>query len=92
MAVSKTQVRLIVVVGAMLLVGVLVRATMQQNQNEFEVCMVFKGAVHCATAKGATQQDAIRAARDIDCQMLANGRDENMVCESMQPSSVKPAK
>jgi hypothetical protein len=89
MAVSRLQLRLIMVTGAVVLVGVLVHSTMQQNRNEYEVCMTFKGALHCATAKGETSDAAIRAARDIDCELLANGRDENMVCQDMQPASVR---
>ncbi|MGA8035755.1 MAG: hypothetical protein WA823_15070 [Candidatus Acidiferrales bacterium] len=92
MAVSRLQLRLIMVIGAVVFVGVLVHSTMQQNQNEYEVCMTFKGALHCATAKGETPDAAIRAARDIDCEMLANGRDQNMVCQDMQPASVKQVK
>jgi hypothetical protein len=46
--------------------------------------------MHCATASGATSAEAIRSAQDIDCEMLANGRDENMVCLDSPPSSVRP--
>ncbi len=88
MAVSKIRMRLIMVIGAMVLFGVLAYSTMQQNQNEYEVCVNFKGYVHCAKAKGATVQDATHAAQAIDCEMLANGRDENMVCNSSQPAKV----
>jgi hypothetical protein len=88
MAVSKIRMRLIMVLGAMVLFGVLAYSTMQQNQNEYEVCVNFKGYVHCAKAKGATVQDATHAAQAIDCEMLANGRDENMVCNSSQPAKV----
>jgi hypothetical protein len=80
--------RLIMVIGAMLLFGVLAYSTMQQNQNEYEVCVDFKGYVHCAKAKGATVEEATHAAQAIDCEMLANGRDENMVCNSSQPAKV----
>jgi hypothetical protein len=80
--------RLIMLIGAMLLFGVLAYSTMQQNQNEYEVCVNFKGYVHCAKAKGATVEEATHAAQAIDCEMLANGRDENMVCNSSQPAKV----
>ena len=88
MAVNKIRMRLIMVIGAMLLFGVLAYSTMQQNQNEYEVCVDFKGYVHCAKAKGATVEEATHAAQAIDCEMLANGRDENMVCNSSQPAKV----
>ncbi|MFY9805613.1 MAG: hypothetical protein WA211_09075 [Candidatus Acidiferrales bacterium] len=92
MAVSKVHMRAIVIVGAIVLVAVLLYSSRQQTRNEYEVCVTFKGAVHCATASGATSAEAIRSAQDIDCEMLANGRDENMVCLDNPPSSVRPVK
>jgi len=92
MADRRFQMRIITVVGAMLLVGFLLYSSMQQTQNKYEVCVIFKGMVHCATASGATPADAIRSAQDIDCQMLANGRDEVMVCVTTPPSSTHQIK
>jgi hypothetical protein len=92
MANRRLQMRVITVVGAMLLVGILLYSSMQQTQNKYEVCMNFKGLVHCATASGATPSDAIRSAQDIDCSMLANGRDETMVCVTTPPSSTRQVK
>ena len=92
MADRKFQVRMIVVVGAIVLFGVLIHSSLQQTQNQYEVCVTFKGAMHCATASGATSAEAIRSAQDIDCEMLSNGRDENMVCLDNPPSSVRPVK
>lgn len=80
------------VIGAVLLVGVLLYSTFEQDRNEYEVCVTFKGALHCANAKGATADQAIRSAQEIDCEMLANGRDENMVCLGLPPASVKEIK
>lgn len=92
MAVSRLRMRLIMVIGAVLFIGVLGYSTMQQNRNEYEVCVDFKGYVHCAKAKGATSEEAIRSAQAIDCEMLANGRDENMVCNSNPPAKVTQVK
>ncbi|MGA8409405.1 MAG: hypothetical protein WB680_19690 [Candidatus Acidiferrales bacterium] len=92
MADRKLQVRMIVIVGAIVLFGVLIHSSLQQTQNQYEVCVTFKGAMHCATASGATSAEAIRSAQDIDCEMLSNGRDENMVCLDNPPSSVRPVK
>jgi hypothetical protein len=92
MANRRLQMRVITVVGAMILVGILLYSSMQQTQNKYEVCMNFKGLVHCATASGATPSDAIRSAQDIDCSMLANGRDETMVCVGSPPSSTRQVK
>jgi hypothetical protein len=84
--------RIIIVLGAAALFGFLFYSSVQQTRNKYEVCVTFKGAVHCATASGATPADAIRSAQDIDCEMLANGRDENMVCVASQPSSTRLVK
>jgi hypothetical protein len=92
MADRRTQMRMIMVIGAMVLVGILLYSSMEQTRNKYEVCVNFKGMVHCATASGATPADAIRSAQDIDCSMLANGRDEVMVCVGNPPSSTRQIK
>ena len=84
--------RWIMVLGGIALIGALVYFSMQQTQQRNEVCMTFKGASHCATAAGATQDQAVRSAQEIDCEMLASGRDENMACLDSPPSSVREAK
>ena len=45
-----------------------------------------------ATAAGSTYDQAVRSAQAIDCEMLANGRDENMVCNSNPPAKVTQVK
>jgi hypothetical protein len=86
------QVRWIIAIGMVVLLAILIRSTMQATHAEYEVCMAFRGGSHCASATGASQSEAIRSAQEIDCQMLANGRDQTMVCLDTQPSSVKEVK
>jgi hypothetical protein len=90
MANKKTRVRMIMIVTGVAFIGLLVYLSARQNQNQYEVCVTFKGAMHCSTAAGATQTEAIRSAQGIDCAMLANGRDENMVCLDVPPTSTHP--
>jgi hypothetical protein len=90
MANKKTQVRMIMILAGVAFIGLLVYLSARQNQNQYEVCMTFKGAMHCATAAGATPTEAIRSAQGIDCEMLSNGRDENMVCLDAPPTSARP--
>ncbi len=92
MAQKSNKVRWIAGLGAVALVGILAYSTMQQTRERYEVCMAFKGATHCATAEGSTYDQAVRSAQEIDCQLLANGRDENMVCLANPPASVRTAK
>jgi hypothetical protein len=92
MAKKSNQMRWIVVLGALLLLGVLIYSSVQQTSQRYEVCVSFKGATHCATAAGSTYDQAVRSAQEIDCQLLTNGRDENMVCLANPPASVRALK
>lgn len=92
MAAKSNRVRWIIAIGAVALVGVLVYSTLQQTREQYEVCVVFKGATHCATAAGSNYDQAVRSAQEIDCQLLSNGRDENMVCLASPPASIRPVK
>jgi hypothetical protein len=84
--------RWIMAVGGIALVGALIYFSIQQTHRQYEVCVTFKGASHCATATGATSAEAIRSAQEIDCELLSNGRDENMVCLDRQPTNVREVK
>ncbi len=92
MAQKSNKVRWIVALGAIVLIGILAYSTLQQTRERYEVCMSFKGGTHCATASGSSYDQAVRSAQEIDCQLLANGRDENMVCLANPPASVRTVK
>ena len=89
---KSNQMRWIIALGGLVLIGVLLYSSLQQTHLKYEVCVTFKGGMHCSTAAGATSTVAIRSAQDIDCQFLANGRDENMVCLDSPPTSVRELK
>jgi hypothetical protein len=89
MAKKSNAIRWIIGIGVILFVGVLVRSSFQQTHLEYEVCMAFKGGTHCANASGASYTEAVRSAQEIDCQLLANGRNETMVCLDTQPTSIR---
>jgi hypothetical protein len=78
----------IVIVGV-IFIGALIYSSFRQSVFRVEACVDFHGRTHCAEASGQTRADAIRSAEEIDCEMLANGRDENIVCLDQQPSSVR---
>ena len=78
--------------GGVALVAVLAYSSFQQTRERYEVCVTFKGATHCATASGSNYDQAVRSAMEIDCELLTNGRDENMVCLASQPKSVRVVK
>jgi hypothetical protein len=81
------QMRWIMVIGAIALVGILLYSSVQQTGKKYEVCMTFHGTSHCSTATGATPEEAIRSAQGIDCELITNGRDELMACMDQSPSS-----
>jgi hypothetical protein len=89
MAKQSNQMRWIIGIGAVVLLAVLVRSSLQQTHAEYEVCMTFRGATHCSSATGSNYNEAVRSAEEIDCQLLAVGRDQTMVCLDTQPSSVR---
>jgi hypothetical protein len=86
------QVRWIIALAVVALVGVLVYSSIQQTHETYEVCVTFKGASHCATASGQSYDQAVRSAQEIDCELLSSGRDENMVCLANPPAKVSPPK
>ena len=86
------QTRLIIILGGIFFLAVVIYTTYQQMRHEYEVCVTFKGGTHCSTARGATPEEAIHSAHDIDCGLLANGRDENIVCLDTPPSSERQVK
>ena len=88
---KKVQTRWMILVGAIVFIGALVNFTFQQTRLEYQVCMNFAGGTHCATAKGATEDEAIRSAKNIDCGLLANGRDQNIQCMDA-PASITEIK
>ncbi len=77
---QKVPTRWIIAIGALIFIFAIVHSTFQQTRLEYQVCMNFGGGAHCATAKGATADEAIRSAKNIDCGLLANGRDANIEC------------
>ena len=72
--------------------AVILYSTLQQTRREYEVCVTFKGNSHCATAKGATPDEAIHSAHDIDCGLVADGRDDNIACMNTQATSIREIK
>ncbi len=83
------RVRVIVIVGAIALLAVLIYSTTQQNRYRYRVCVTFNAQMRCATAGGATADEAIHSAHEVDCAQLANGRDQNMVCLATAPSEIQ---
>lgn len=78
----------IVIAGAVFVI-LLIYSSFHQSVYRVEACINFRGRLHCAQASGRTQAEAVRSAQEIDCELLVNGRDENIACLDKQPSSVR---
>jgi hypothetical protein len=87
--VKSTSLRWFIILAAIAFVGLLAYSSLQEIRQRYEVCVAFRGASHCATAAGATYDQAVRSAQEIDCELLANGRDQNMVCLDTQPTRIR---
>jgi hypothetical protein len=78
-----------ILIGGAIFVILLVYSSFRQSVYRVEACVNFRGRSHCAQASGRTQAEAVRSAQEIDCELLASGRDENIACLDEQPSSVR---
>ena len=73
----------ILIVAAIL--GIMAYSMMNLSSNRVEVCIEFKGVTNCKTARGATQEDAIRTATTNACGELAGGVTDTMACLRSEP-------
>jgi hypothetical protein len=72
------------VLGAM---GYIVYGSMARVERTCQVCIEFNGLRRCATAAGATDEEAKGAAQTTACGPLANGMDESIRCQNTPPVS-----
>jgi len=78
-----------IAIAALIFIVILIYSSVKQNEQTYEVCVDFKGSSHCASAAGATSDEALRSAQQIDCELLSHSREENMVCLDRAPASIK---
>lgn len=53
-----------------------------------EVCINYQGRSACRTASGATEEAAMRTARDNACAMISSGMTDSIACQNTPPSKV----
>lgn len=87
-----TRIKLAIAAFVLIFVAVIAYSSYQAAANRYRVCVDFHGRTHCAVAQGRTVQEAITSAQQIDCGLLANTRDELMVCTTTPPTSADPVK
>lgn len=71
------------------LVGWMVLSTLRLDEVRCEVTMVFDGREATVTARGATEQDALRAAVTGACARIADGRTRNILCLDSAPRAFR---
>lgn len=71
-----------------ILVAIMAYSSMNLTQNRVEVCMAFNGRINCKTARAASKEDALRAARTGACADITAGVTEVLGCERSEPDSV----
>jgi hypothetical protein len=78
-----------IIVGIVFLfVGLVLYSTMSGKGNRVEVCVEFQGRTSCRTARGETQQQALRTATSNACALIASGVTDSIACEHSQPVKV----
>lgn len=63
-----------------------VYTSFQISDVECEVCIAFGGREVCRTVTGANEEDALRAAIDNACALLAAGVTDTMRCSRTRPT------
>lgn len=86
---KRVNIKWYIVIAGVIFVALLAYSSFHQSVYHYEVCVDFHGRSHCAEASGTKRSDAIRTAQEIDCELVANGREENISCLDQQPSSVR---
>ncbi len=78
-----------IIVGIVFLfVGLVLYSTMSGKAYRVEVCMEFAGRKSCRTARGETQQQALRTATSNACALIASGVTDSIACEHSVPVKV----
>jgi hypothetical protein len=78
-----------IAVLVVIFVSVIAYSSIQATRVRYQVCVNFRGRNHCAVAEGRSAAEAMRSAQEIDCGLLAQDRDQLMVCETTEPQSIR---
>jgi hypothetical protein len=80
--------RLIPVLIALGLVGLLVFQLLKEGETECKVCVTFKEQTRCATAKGPDKNKAAEEAHRSACSRMTAGVTEAFACPKVVPTEV----
>ena len=74
-------------VGILLFLGVIAWAMSQQAGAQCEVCVTYRGATDCRTARAPTEKDALAAAQNTACGILSGSMTRELECMRTVPVS-----
>lgn len=69
----------------LLVIGAVVYSTMGVQAYRVEVCVDFEGRTACRTAAASTEEQALRAAKENACALVASGVTDTIQCGSHTP-------
>ena len=84
---SRTTLAIIIMVAA--LIALIVFSTLSLGGYTCDVCMEFRDAAKCRSAKGSSAEEAKRTAIDNACAFLASGVTGSIACTNTPPKSVR---
>ncbi len=91
MAVSRTT-RWLVIAGIIGFLAYVTFGSMARVKRACELCITFNSQTQCRSGAGATDKEAMSAARTTACGVMAAGMAQVIECENTQPQSVRCAK
>jgi len=81
--------KVLLIAGIIGLVAWVIIGSMARVERACELCIEFNGRAECRRGAGATDQEAISAARMAACGVMAFGMDQSIACQNVRPRSVQ---
>ncbi len=86
---NRTKLIILIAAAFVAFLAVITYQMTSLRKNRVEVCMGFQGRQNCATASGASKDEAFRTATDAACTLIAGGVTDTQACTRTQPLSVR---
>lgn len=85
----RRNIKWMVAIGVMLVVGYLIYGSTRLVQAECELCVEFRGETQCRRGTGTDEAEARQAAQKAACAVMAMGMNESIACQNTQPRAVQ---
>ncbi|MGH9631169.1 MAG: hypothetical protein ACRD7E_22930 [Bryobacteraceae bacterium] len=80
---------LLIALGTILFVGLLLYFSLGLRQYRVEVCMKFQERTSCRVASASSKEQALRAATENACALIASGMTDSIACQNTPPAGVR---